>query len=79
MYSFKEEEKKQMLKEITYFFKEEHDLDLGIIGTENIFEFFKEVMGDHIYNLGLDDAKKFYQQYANNMEVDYYSLYKDNK
>ena len=46
---------------------------------DNIFEFFKEVMGDHIYNLGLDDAKNFYQQYANNMEVDYYSLYKDNK
>ena len=46
---------------------------------DNIFEFFKEVMGDHIYNLGLDDAKNFYQQYGNNMEVDYYSLYKDNK
>ncbi|NTV77605.1 MAG: DUF2164 domain-containing protein [Clostridiales bacterium] len=79
MYSFKEEEKKQMQKEIAYFFKEEYELDLGIIGTEKIFEFFKEVMGNHLYNLGLDDAKSFYQQYAGNMETDYYSLYRDIK
>ena len=36
MYSFKEEEKKQIQKEIAYFFKEEYELDLGIIGTEKI-------------------------------------------
>lgn len=77
MYSFKEDEKKQMLEEIVYFFKEEHDLNLGIIGVENVFDFFRELMGDRIYNIALDDAKRFYQKYAENMDADFYALYKD--
>ena len=72
-----EENKKQMLEEIAYFFQEEHVLDLGIIGRENIFDFFLEVMGKYIYNQALDDAKRFYERYASNMDADYYELYKD--
>ncbi|MBO5057145.1 MAG: DUF2164 family protein [Eubacterium sp.] len=77
MYSFSEEEKRQMCDEIAQFFKEEHDLDLGVIGTGNIFDFFREMLGNRIYNKALDDAKKFYETYANNMESDYYAMYKD--
>lgn len=77
MYSFSEEEKRQMCDEIAQFFKEEHDLDLGVIGTGNIFDFFREMLGNRIYNKALDDAKKFYETYANNMEADYYAMYKD--
>lgn len=72
----KDEEKKQLLEEISYFFREEYDLDLGIIGTENIFDFFQENLGKKIYNEALDDARKFYQRQADNMESDYYMLYK---
>lgn len=46
----KEEDKKQVLEEIAYFFKEEYELNLGIIGTENIYDFFQDVLGKHIYN-----------------------------
>lgn len=77
MYSFNEEEKRQMCDEIAQFFKEEHDLDLGVIGIGNIFDFFREMLGNRIYNKALDDAKKFYETYANNMEADYYAMYKD--
>lgn len=77
MYSFSEEEKRQMCDEIAQFFKEEHDLDLGVIGTGNIFDFFREMLGNRIYNKALDDARKFYEAYANNMEADYYAMYKD--
>lgn len=77
MYSFNEEEKRQMCDEIAQFFKEEHDLDLGVIGTGNIFDFFREMLGNRIYNKALDDARKFYEAYANNMEADYYAMYKD--
>lgn len=72
----KDEEKKQLLEEISYFFREEYDLDLGIIGTENILDFFQENLGKKIYNEALDDARKFYQRQADNMESDYYMLYK---
>lgn len=77
MIQIKEETKKQMLEEIAYFFSEEHGLDLGIIGRENIYDFFKEVLGKYIYNQALDDAKRFYERYASNMDVDYYELYRD--
>lgn len=77
MYSFSEEEKRQMCDEIAQFFKEEHDLDLGVIGTGNIFDFFRDMLGNRIYNKALDDARKFYEAYANNMEADYYAMYKD--
>lgn len=72
-----EQEKAQMCDEIAAFFKEEHDLELGVIGTGRILDFFQEMLGDRVYNKALDDAKKFYEKYADNMETDYYALYKD--
>lgn len=77
MYTFEEKEKTQMCDEIAAFFKEEHDLELGVIGTGRILDFFQEMLGDRIYNKALDDAKKFYEKYADNMETDYYALYKE--
>lgn len=77
MYSFADEQNKQMLGEITQFFKEEHEIELGLIGSERIFDFFQETLGRRIYNKALDDAKKFYENYAGNMEADFYSLYKN--
>lgn len=77
MYKVNREEKQQMLDEISCFFKEEYELNLGIIGTETIYEFFEEMFGDRIYNMALDDAKKFYKRHAEDMDSDYYALYKD--
>ncbi|MCI8307402.1 MAG: DUF2164 domain-containing protein [Lachnospiraceae bacterium] len=71
------EEKNQMLEEIAYFFKEEFELDLGIIRREAIFDFFQDNLAKYIYNRALDDAKRFYEKSASNMESDYYALYKD--
>lgn len=72
-----EEEKRQIMDEIACFFKEEHDLDLGILGTGRILEFFQETLGNRIYNQALEDARKFFESYAGNMEADYYALYRD--
>lgn len=72
-----ERDKARMCDEIAAFFREEHDLELGIIGTGKILDFFQEMLGDRIYNKALDDAKKFYEKYADNMETDYYALYKE--
>lgn len=79
MYSFDEKEKRQLCDEIAHFFKEEYDLELGMIGTGNILDFFQEILGNRIYNKALDDARKFYEKYADDMETDYYALYKDVK
>lgn len=76
---FEERDKTQMCGEIAVFFKEEYELELGVIGTGKILDFFQEMLGDRIYNKALDDAKRFYGMYADNMEADYYALYKDIK
>ncbi len=76
---FEEKARTRMRDEIAAFFKEEHDLELGVIGTGKILDFFQEMLGDRIYNKALDDAKQFYERYADNMETDYYALYKDIK
>lgn len=77
MYPLEEKEKAQMCDEIAHFFLEEYDLELGIIGTGRILDFFQEMLGNRIYNKALDDARKFYEKYADNMETDYFALYKD--
>ncbi len=72
-----EQDKARMCDEIAAFFREEHDLELGVIGTGKILDFFQEMLGERVYNRALDDAKRFYERYADNMETDYYALYKD--
>lgn len=74
---FEGKDRAQMCDEIAAFFREEHDLELGVIGTGRILDFFQEILGNRIYNKALDDAKRFYEKYADNMETDFYALYKD--
>lgn len=78
MEDLKSEDKKKIMEEIHYFFKEEHNLDLGYIGQENIYNFFMETIGTYVYNAALDDARKFYSRQWENAESDFYALYKDN-
>ena len=77
MYSFEDKEKQLMCEEIAHFFLFYHDLDLGMIGTGRVLDFFQEMLGNRIYNKALEDAKRFFEKYADNMETDYYALYRD--
>ncbi len=77
MIHINDEKKRQMMEEIHYFFKEEYELDLGLIGQETVLDFFLENLGKPVYNIALDDAKKFYDRQRNNMESDFYMLYQD--
>lgn len=70
------EEKKQMLEEIKYYFKTERDENLGIIASESVYDFFMDTMGKYIYNKALDDAKKWYNNRMEDVEADFYALYK---
>ena len=75
MIQIREERKMHLLKEIHQFFKDEYELDLGIIGQEAVLDFFLNNIGKTGYNTALDDAKKFYDKQRDNMESDYYVLY----
>lgn len=75
-FRFSQEEKSMMQDAIIQYFEEERDEKLGIIGSENLLDFFIELIGDKIYNTALDDAKKFYKRSLDELESDYYGLYK---
>lgn len=75
-FEFSPEEKKKLQEEIIYFFQEERDEKLGIIGAETILDFFLDVLGEAIYNKALDDVKLWLTKNVENMESDYYALYK---
>ncbi|TAH74946.1 MAG: DUF2164 domain-containing protein [Anaerolineaceae bacterium] len=70
------EEKNQLLHEIVYYFETERDEKLGIIGSEKILDFFMDSLGIFIYNRALDDAKRWHDKRMEDVEADFYSLYK---
>ena len=70
------EERKKIQEEIIVFFQEEREEELGIIGAETILDFFLDVLGETIYNKALDDVKLWLTRTVENMESDYYALYK---
>lgn len=74
---FTPEQKKRMQEEIIYFFQEERDEELGIIGSETILDFFVDMLGEVIYNKALDDVKLWLTRNIENMESDYYALYRN--
>jgi uncharacterized protein (DUF2164 family) len=77
MYKFKDNDKQLMLKEITNYFEDEFDLDVGLIAAENALDFFTQLIGGKVYNIALDDVRVFYENYASNLQTDYFTLYKD--
>ena len=77
MVNIKDSDKKKIMDEIHYFFKEEYNLDLGYIGQDNVYNFFMDILGSYIYNAALDDASSFCKRHLENMESDFYALYKD--
>jgi len=70
------EEKKNIMDDIIYFFETERDEKIGIIASENVFDFFMDTLGKHIYNKALDDTKLWYEHRMDDIEADYYALYK---
>lgn len=68
--------KKQLLDEIIYYFETEREEKLGIIASENVLDFFMDNLGHFIYNKALDDAKLWHRQRMEDVEADFYTLYK---
>ncbi|MBP1754196.1 MAG: hypothetical protein H6Q59_594 [Firmicutes bacterium] len=69
--------KKQLLEEIVYYFETERDEKLGVIASEGVLDFFMDNLGHFIYNKALDDAKQWYGKRMEDVEADFYTLYKE--
>ena len=70
-------QKKALMDAIHDFFHSEYDEDLGIIKQQRIMELFTEELATIIYNKALDDAMTWYKRQQDNLEADFYSLYKE--
>ena len=72
-----DDQKKQIISEIKAFYLDVRDEELGIIEEQQIMDLFLENLAPIIYNKALDDAKRWYMQQMDNLDTDYYLLYRD--
>ncbi len=77
--SLTDEQKKKIMNEIHDFFDAEYGEDIGIIKQQRIMELFVEQLAPMIYNRALDDAMTWYKRQQDNLEADYYALYKEGR
>jgi len=76
-FGLSDEDKKKLLEEIKSYFEQERDEKIGIIASENLLEFFLNIIGKHIYNKALDNTKLWYEKRMENIEADFFALYKN--
>lgn len=74
-----EEQKKQLMEEIHVFFHSEYGEEMGIIKQSSVLDLFLEQLAPIVYNKALDDAMLWYKRQQDNLETDFYSLYKESR
>ncbi len=76
-FNLTKEDKILIGQKIESFYKNERDEEIGVIQREQLTDFFTNELAAVIYNRALDDAVKWYMNRQEDMQADYYSLYKD--
>ena len=75
--SLSEEQKKRIMEEIRAFYLDERGEEIGIIEQSQILDLFLDKLAPMVYNQALDDAKRWHGQQMENLEADYYLLYRE--
>lgn len=70
-------QKEKLNDEIKAFYLDERGEEIGIIEQMQVLELFEQKLAPIIYNKALDDAKRWYTQMMDNLDSDYYALYKN--
>lgn len=70
-------EKKQLSGEIKAFYLDVRGEEIGIIEEQQLLDLFCEHLAPIVYNKALDDAMHWLKGQAENIETDYYLLYKN--
>ncbi|MCI9176337.1 MAG: DUF2164 domain-containing protein [Lachnospiraceae bacterium] len=69
-------QKKKLNEEIKAFYLDQRGEEIGMIEQMQLLELFEEHLAPIIYNKALDDAKHWFSQMMENLDSDYYMLYK---
>lgn len=72
-----DKQKEQLKEEIKAFYLDVRGDEIGIIEQEQLLALFMEHLAPIVYNKALDDAQYWYQRQLENMESDFFSLYRD--
>ena len=64
------EESKKAKEDLIIFFEKERDEKIGIIGAEQILNHFLKSAGVILYNKGIYDAKKAFENRYNELQFD---------
>ena len=70
-------QKEKLNDEIKAFYLDERGEEIGIIEQMQILELFEKKLAPIVYNKALDDAHRWFSWMMDNLESDYYSLYRD--
>lgn len=70
-------QKDKLKEEIKAFYLDMRGEEIGMIEQMQILELFEERLAPVIYNRALDDAKRWFGQMIENLDSDYYTLYKN--
>ncbi|MDE6905747.1 MAG: DUF2164 domain-containing protein [Lachnospiraceae bacterium] len=70
-------QKEKLKDEIKAFYLDERGEEIGMIEQMQLLELFEQKLAPMIYNKALDDAKKWFVQMMDNLDSDYYVLYKN--
>ena len=70
-------QRKQLNDEIKAFYLDERGEEIGMIEQIQLLDLFEQKLAPVIYNKALDDAKAWYSQMMDNLESDFYVLYKN--
>jgi uncharacterized protein (DUF2164 family) len=68
------EEKEEIIERIQTFHYEQHGEEIGMIGAENLFEFFMKELGPYFYNKGVMDSKEVLMDKMLQLEDDLFAL-----
>lgn len=70
-------QREKLNEEIRAFYLDQRGEEIGMIEQMQLVELFEEKLAPVIYNRALDDAKRWYVQAMENLDSDYYELYKN--
>lgn len=70
-------QKEKLNAEIKAFYLDERGEEIGRIEQMQLLELFEEKLAPIIYNKALDDARAWFSKMMDNIDSDYYELYKN--
>lgn len=70
-------QKEHLKEEIKAFYLDVRGDEIGIIEQEQLLDLFVEHLAPIVYNKALDDAQYWYKKQLENIESDYFSLYRN--